>query len=411
MTAIRKKKAPDFESAAQWYPIGTLVPWDRNPRINDHAVSEVAESIERFGFASPIIARPIDDGKLEIVAGHTRHKAALELGLDRVPVRIMDLDPADAKLLALADNKLSELAEWSDDLEEIMRELHQDGIDLDGIGWSREELDLMIAPIPEEPDGSEDDIPDLVDGEPDSKPGQTYQLGPHKLIVGDSTKKETWERLLGDELAEIVWTDPPYGVSYESAAGTIQNDDLKLDDLRGLLDASLGLASDHCKPGAPFYVAGPQGNHLSTFLNSLLDLGIWRQTLVWLKNTFPLGHSDYHYRSESVIYGWKPGAKHPWIGGRAQDNILEFKKPSHNKQHPTMKPVELIEHCLSNHFKGGAIVADPFAGSGSTMIAAQRLSFSARLIELDPKYADVIRRRWTQYAIDHRIDPGPGALE
>lgn len=399
--------------AAEWVPIGDLTPWDRNPRRNDHAVDEVARSIERFGWGAVIIARKADN---VVIAGHTRLKAAQKLGMDKVPVRWLDLDPAEAAALALADNKVGELADWDNDvLSEVLRALESDGADLDGLGFSAEELDALLGG-PEELPGSEgeDDVPEVQE-DPDSVPGGVYELGPHRLVCGDSTDPGAWSAAMPDgEVGAAMWTDPPYGVSYvggTAEALTIANDSLNPEELESFLGAALGEANDRLAPGAVVYVAAPSGNLFAVFGTVLAAMDLWRHTLVWVKDRFVLGRCDYHYRHESIFYGWKPGGAHAWSSGRDKDSVLEVKRPSANRDHPTMKPVELIVRCLDNHPLKGGIVIEPFGGSGSTMIAAAQVGARARLIELDPRYCDVIRRRWTRYALKHGLDVGPGGLE
>ncbi len=410
--------AGKMEAAATWEAIDSLTPWDKNPRKNDHAVQTVADSIRRFGFGSPILARAADR---VVIGGHTRLKAAQKLGLDKVPVRFLDLDPAEAAALALADNKLGELAEWDDDaVAEILGELEQQGTPIDGLGWDDDELKALLG------DGIEaappsDDAPEIdEEGEPDSTAGTVYQLGPHRLVCGDSTKPETWSSLLGDERLQMVWTDPPYGVSYVGKtkdAMTIKNDSLDDDGLAKFLRAAFSATLSGCHPGASWYVAAPAGPKGIPFAVELMALGLFRQRLVWVKSVLVLGHSDYHYRHEDIYYGFAPGKNgrmgrggDGWYGDNSQTTVLEFDKPSRNGEHPTMKPIPLVVKCIENSSKPGWIVGEPFGGSGTTLMACAQTGRVARVIELDPRYCDVIRRRWTMWATANGIDPGPGAL-
>ena len=241
-------KTTPNEPAAQWMEIADLRPWRGNPRDNDDAVPAVADSIRRFGFSSPIIARP-HGSAFEVIAGHTRLKAAQRLGLDFVPVRVLDLDANDARLLALADNKVGEIANWSGDLGDVFRELEADGLDLTGLGWSDVELTELLAPAVFEPLPSDDDAPDLED-DTDSKRGQVYQLGPHVVICGDSTDPDIW----ADYSIDVLLTDPPYcsGGKQESArtlgsvgrdnADTwrdVERDNLTSDGLSSLIDKAV----------------------------------------------------------------------------------------------------------------------------------------------------------------------------
>jgi len=422
--------ASKMDAAATWEAIDSLTPWDRNPRRNDHAVKTVADSIRRFGFGSPIIARTADR---VVIGGHTRLKAAQSLGMDKVPVRFLDLDPAEAAALALADNKLGELAEWDDEaVADILGELEQQGTPIDGLGWDDDELRELLG------DGIEaappsDDAPELdEDGEPDSMAGTVYQLGPHRLMCGDSTKSETWSSLLGGERLQMVWTDPPYGVDMASVNASLAssgkasktrnihgfaNDALDDDGLAKFLRAAFSATLSGCHPGASWYVAAPPGPRGVPFAVELLALGLFRQRLVWVKSALVLGHSDYHYRHEDIYYGYTPGASgrlgrggFGWFAGNAETSVLEFDKPSRNGEHPTMKPIPLVVKCIENSSKHGWLVGDPFGGSGTTLMACAQTGRVARLIELDPRYCDVIRRRWTAWAVENGIDPGPGAL-
>ena len=402
----------EIEPAAVWMDIDSLVPWDQNPRDNDDAVPGVADSIKRFGFASPIIARKLGD-KHQVIAGHTRLKAAKTLGIEHVPVRVMDLDPADAKLLALADNKVAEVAEWSDGLGPLLEELRDAGLEIEGLGWSDDELSELLAEPAIDLDGSEDDAPELQDDH-DSQIGEVYELGPHRLICGDATDPDIWAKLMGDDKLKCVWTDPPYGVAYvgkTSDALTIDNDDLDDDSLRELLTGAFGQAFEYCDPGSSWYVASPPGHTFYQFATVLRELDVWRHTLAWVKDRFVMGRSDYHYQHEAIFYGWKPGGAHYFVPERTHSTVLEFQRPHANREHPTMKPVALVTSILEKSTKPGWIVGEPFGGSGTTLIASASIGRVARVIELDPRYCDVIRRRWAKWAKDHDRDPGSGALD
>mgnify|MGYP003124436209 CR=1 FL=1 len=397
------------EAAAIWMPINDLTPWADNPRDNAAAIPEVAKSIKRFGFASPIIARPIEGGGFEIIAGHTRHQAALSLGLDRVPVRVMDLDPTDAKLLALADNKVSEIATWSDGLGDILRELEADGIDLDGLGFGDDELGELLAPLPIEPDGTEDDVPEVEEGEPDSKVGEVYELGPHRLVCGDSMDPDVWDAV-ADGMPDAVFTDPPYGMSLDTNYGSMHTGggaytvnrfdpvigDEAAFDASPLLERFAGVKEQFWW-GADYY------------RTTIESGGSW---VVWDKRTnesgmdldkvlgglFELCWSRQKHRREIARILWS--GHH----GMSADDTK-------SRVHPTQKPAALCVWFLERWVKSGGVVADFFGGSGSTLIGCAMAGRRARLIELDPRYCDVIRRRWTAWAKKHGQEPGPGALE
>ncbi|MGA0398205.1 MAG: DNA-methyltransferase, partial [Ilumatobacteraceae bacterium] len=295
----------------------------------------------------------------------------------------------------------------------LLADMQSEGIDLDGLGWSEDELRDIIAAgqveelEPEDPE----DVPEVATVV-HSAMGEVYELGPHRLVCGDSTSPESWGALMQGEQAQMVWTDPPYGVSYVGGSGlTIQNDDLSPSELKSFLSDALGLALVHSKVGAAWYVASPAGDLFGVFAQVLSELEVWKHTLVWLKDRFVMGRCDYHYRHEAIFYGWKPGGAHYFIDDRTQDSVHEVKRPGASKEHPTMKPVELIRRHIENSSKPGWLVAEPFGGSGSTLMACAETGRVARLIELDPKYCDVIRRRWTRYAKKNGLDAGSGALE
>jgi DNA modification methylase len=407
------------EAAAEWVPIDALVPWADNPRRNDKAVAEVAGSIRRFGFGAPIVARKADR---VVIAGHTRLLAARTLGLDRVPVRYLDIDPVEARLLSLADNKLGEIAEWDGQmLAALLQGLEADGSleSLEGLGFSQ--ADIAAALRAGEREEVDDDVPPLEDGPADSQTGVVYELGPHRLVCGDALEPATHALLLGDERAQMVWTDPPYGVAYEGAQGSprrmIANDDLKGDDVARFLRAAFMATLRSCDAGAPWYVAAPARPVGIHFANELHALGIFRQRLCWVKDALVLGHSDYHYRHEDLYFGYAPGMKSRgrgrggWFGGNAETSVFEVPRPKSSPDHPTTKPVDLIRRCIQNSSKRGWLILDPFGGSGSTLIAAAHEDRRGRLIELDPRYCDVIRRRWTRYAREAGEAPGTGALD
>lgn len=445
------------EYGLEWKAPEDLVPWAGNPRDNDHAVAEVAASILRFGFGAPIV---VWRERSQIVAGHTRVKAVqflrenepehdqetgrligwhqrdpeepfrLAVAYKRdskgrktpvwgpgdclVPVREMDfVDEDEAHAYALGDNKLAELADWDDDLlSQALRDLAEAETDLSGLGFDSAELAELIAlsgPAPKEPQ----EIPQLPEVA-DSKPGEVYELGPHRLLCGDSTRAESWARLLGETKAQLMWTDPPYGVEYKGGTkprAAIENDGLSLPELRALLDACFAQALSFCEPGASWYVAGPGNVAGDVFTDALRHCGVRRHTLVWLKNNSTFGRADYHYEHEFVFYGWTPGGAHYFTDDRTKTTVLRFDRPARSDEHPTMKPVPLVEECVRNSSKAGWIVVDPFGGSGSTLLACAMSGRVARLIEKEPVYCDVIRMRWTRWARENGVDPGPGALE
>ena len=417
---MSKKQTAEAPAAVYLDP-KTLKAWDKNPRNNAEAVASVSKSIQRFGFASPIIARE-SDGR--IIAGHTRLKAALSLGLDSVPVRFMDLDDQSAAALALADNRIGEIATWDEaGLSAILADLEANAVDLDGLGWDADELADLLTPT-FEPDGSEDDVPE-VQAEVHSVPGAVYELGPHRLVCGDCTDPAVWDSVIGDERLRCVWTDPPYGVGIVGGSHaidpakrikmghkTIQNDAMTPEDTAALWSDAFKQLQRVSEPGSAWYASGPQGLiGVGWQTCAVLDRFGMKRTLVWIKNSLVMGRSDYHYRHEPIYYGWFDGAARLHPVPSAACSVFEYPRPSVSKEHPTMKPVDLIRAMIENSTDGNWIVGDPFAGSGTTLIACAMTGRRARLIELDPQYCDVIRRRWTKWATEHGQEPGPGALD
>ena len=395
-SARQTDQANAREVAAEWVETMSLNPWAENPRNNDDAVKPVMESIKRFGFAAPIVARAADR---EIIAGHTRWRAAQALGLAKVPVRFVDLDPADAHLLALADNKLNEKAEWDDAAAaRILSEFSLDDAAL--AGWDQKELDALANSILEDGDNPvEEDEPPPVPVEAVTKVGDLYALGPHRLLCGDSTVAADVARVMDGRLADIVWTDPPYGVAYVGKtkdALTIENDALDENGLREFLSKAFTGALASCREGASWYVAAPPGPLHWTFADLLLKFGVYRAAIIWVKDAFVLGHSDYHYRHEPIFYGWKPGAAHYFVDDRTQDSVWEIPRPKRSAEHPTMKPIELVARALRNSSRKGELVYEPFGGSGTTLIAAEQTGRVAAVIEKSPNYCDVIVKRWEE---------------
>ena len=344
----------------------------------------IANSLEKFGQRKPIV---VHNGV--VLAGNGTLEAAKTLGWTDITVTEVpsEWDAETAKAYALADNRSAELADWDVDI------LNKSLLELDEMGWSVEDLGFDMPQVLEtEP--VDDEIPETP-ADPITKLGDVWQLGKHRLICGDSTAITTLDKLLGDEKADLVWTDPPYGVSYVGQGGmTIENDNLNHEQLTDFLREAFNAIFQATKPGACWYVAAPSGNLFQCFSIPLTELEVWKHTLVWVKSSLVMGRADYHYRHESIFYGWTPGAAHQTPPDRKQDTIWEFDKPRSNKEHPTMKPVDLIERAIQNSSLAGQIVLDGFGGSGSTLIACEQTKRVARLIELDPKYCDVIVKRW-----------------
>ncbi|MPM18555.1 hypothetical protein SDC9_64967 [bioreactor metagenome] len=379
--------------------ISDIRPYEKNPRFNDNAVDAVAKSIREFGWRSPIVV----DKDHVIVCGHSRFKAAQKLGLAEVPVHVAaDLTPEQIQAYRIADNRTAEIAEWNYDLLPLeIRELQDADFDLSLLGFDTDELDRLLngtdADAVTDGETEPDAEPDLPE-DADSRRGTLYRLGDHLLLCGDATNPEDIVKLMGDEKADLYLVDPPYNVALTGSNGlTIQNDNMADGKFRDFLTAAFRCASDSIEPGASFYVFHSDSES-SNFRLAARDAELEvHETLYWIKNSFVLGRFDYHYQSESILYGWKPGAPHSWYSDRCQTNILNFDKPKHNDVHPSMKPVGMLVYLVKNSSKRGETVLDNFGGSGSTLIACEQTGRKCRMIELDEKYCDVIRRRWAEF--------------
>lgn len=374
--------------------VANIKEYENNPRNNDAAVDSVSESIKQFGFKVPIL---IDSNNI-IICGHTRIKAARKLGLDKVPCIVADdLTPEQIKAFRLADNKTCEIAEWNMELLEAeLKELSN--LELD---FSMSDFGFEFEEESEPQEIIEDEAPEVdEDNEPLTKQGDIWQLGEHKLICGDSTSKETIKRLVGEAMADMVVTDPPYNINYQGGTGdklTIQNDNMSDEEFNSFLTTAFECMNDALKEGGAFYIWYASREHINfeTALNKA-DFQV-RQQLIWAKSGLILSRQDYHWQHEPCLYGWKSGATHNWYSDRKQSTLLEFEKPTKNLEHPTMKPVELIAYLISNSSKKNDIVLDIFGGSGTTLIASEQLNRKCYMVEIDPKYCDVIIKRYENF--------------
>lgn len=415
-----------------------LLPYAMNSRKHTDASTEaLCGLILKYGWTNPVL---IADGG--ILAGHGRVRAAKKLGLARVPcIDLSHLNELDRRALVIADNRSSELSGWA--LDELKAEtdfLRDAGMDLEAdLGFSEESLASLFEGIVTEPtpDVDPDDAPSLPP-EPASRLGDVWICGPHRVMCGSSLAIDDWDKLMMGELADVCWTDPPYNVAYEGGTEKklkIQNDSMSDGNFRQfLLDAYAAMFSV-LKAGAPIYVAHADTEGLN-FRDTFREAGFKLSgCLIWRKNSLVLGRSDYQWMHEPILYGWKPGAAHRWYGGRKRTTVIEYgengpvtkledgrwaitvngtvlivdgnatleeqpgsiiyhERPSRNAEHPTMKPVGLIEKMLGASARRGDIVIDAFGGSGSTLVAADRMGMSSRMMELDPRYVDVIVHRW-----------------
>ncbi len=383
------------------WPIERVIEYARNPRRNDHAVDQMAAAIREFGFRIPCVVQ--SDGRL--VDGHLRLKAARQLGLTTVPVVLADdLTPAQIKAFRLLANRSATWAEWDEDLLRLeLEELRLSEFDLALTGFDPDELaELLISEDTTTEGQTDDDAVPEVPEEPISKPGDLWILGSHRLLCGDATQADSYAQLLGKERVDLIWSDLPYNVNYANSLKDklrgkhrpILNDNLG-ENFGAFLSDALSLMLPVCDGAV--YIA-MSSSELDTLQSAFREAGgHWSTFVIWAKHTFTLGRSDYQRQYEPILYGWPEGKQRHWCGDRDQGDIWQIKKPVKNDLHPTMKPVELVERAIRNSSRPGDLVLDPFGGSGTTLIAAEKSGRIARLIELDPKYVDVIVRRWEQF--------------
>ena len=391
-------------------PLSDIKPAKRNPK--QHDLKEIKSSFGRFGFVEiPVM----NERTGRVVAGHGRLEALIEMRdageepPDRVlkrgkeffvPVQrgVKFKNQKEAEAYLLASNRLVERGGWSEpDLAGMLRDidLTVDGA-LDGIGFTERHVRSLINEhFPDEPP-EQDEVPELPK-DPVTKVGDLWKLGDHRLLCGDSTDSTVLARVMGGKHADLVTMDPPYGLDYVGKtkdALPVHNDDP--DTLAALLNSSFALVLEHTREGGVWYVFAPPGDLFLEFARILAALKVWRQSLVWVKDQFVMGRSDFHYRHEAIFYGWKPGSAHRPPPDRKQDTVWEFDRPKASEDHPTMKPLPLISKTVRLSSERGELVMDPFSGSGTTLIASEQQERVARCVEFSPAYCDVIVERWQQ---------------
>jgi DNA modification methylase len=397
--------------AIAWRPLGELIPYARNPRTHSDAqVAQIAASIREFGWTVPIL---VDDAN-GIIAGHGRVLAARKLGLDQVPViELAHMSEAQKRAYVLADNQLALNAGWDEGLLRLeLADLSELGFDIGLIGFGEGELERLLAG-----DGrtglTEDDEAPALPEQAITQPSDLWVLGEHRLLCGDATALADVERVLGGQLADLTFTDPPYNVDYGNSAKDklrgnkrkILNDDLGSDFEAFLHDACINILA--VTKGAVYVCMS--SSELHTLQRAFTAAGgRWSTFVIWAKHTFTLGRSDYQRQYEPILYGWRDGHDHYWCGARDQGDLWHYDKPAKNDLHPTMKPVALVERAVRNSGKTRDIVLDPFGGSGSTLIACEKAGRQARLVELDPRYCDVIVRRWQEFSGGAAVLDGDG---
>jgi site-specific DNA-methyltransferase (adenine-specific) len=371
-------------------PVAEIKPDERNARKHsDEQIKELRRSLREFGFVNPLL---IDRDK-KIIAGHGRLTAAIAEGMAAVPcIFVEHLTEAQRRAYMLADNRLAEHATW--DMNLLSEELKF----LDDLGF---DITLTGFEMPEEEtealdDGYEPELPTT----PQSKVGQVYRLGRHRLMCGDSTSAEDVSLLMDGAQADMLLTDPPYNVDYKGKTKeelTIENDAQSDESFRDFLVKAFTNAQEHLKPGAVFYIWHADSNGY-IFRAAVREAGLTvRQCLIWVKNSMVMGRQDYQWKHEPCLYGWKEGAGHLWASDRKQTTVLEFDRPTRSKEHPTMKPIPLFDYQMKNNTKGGDIALDLFGGSGTSIMAAEQNGRVCCMMEFDPRYVDVIIDRWEKF--------------
>ena len=389
-----------------------LIPYARNSRTHsDEQVAQICASIKEFGWTNPILIDE-DDG---IIAGHGRLLAAQRLSEKQVPtIRLEGLTEAQKKAYVIADNKLALNAGWNEEMLAIeMEDLNNMDFDLSLLGFSDDEINNIIYQEDQEGLVDDDEVPE-VEENPISQKGNVWLLGEHKVISGSSIEAADVQKLMQTDKVDMMFTDPPYNVDYGGSKNpkyiqrSIKNDKMPEEHFKEFLYNFIEVSKNHTKAGAPYYIAYGERNALQ-FLSSFKKAGLAHScNIIWKKQTLVLGRSDYHYIHEPIFYGWIDGQTHIYYGDRKQTSVWEVDRPTKSELHPTMKPVELVLKAIHNSSKAGDIVYDPFGGSGSTLIAAEKSGRAARIVELDNKYVDVIVKRWQQYTGKQAILDGDG---
>jgi DNA modification methylase len=390
----------------EWQSVDKLIPYAKNARTHsDEQVAQIAGSIKEFGFNNPVLV----DKDNSIIAGHGRLMAARKLGMDKVPVvQLGHMTEAQRKAYVLADNRIALNSGWDTGMLSLELQDLKDDIDLSLLGFDPDELDALLNPI-EKTEGltDEDAVPDVPD-EPKTKLGDIYILGNHRLMCGDSTSIDAVDKLMDGNKADMVFTDPPYGMSYGGGRagaigsndgtvkkfGVIKGDDKTGDELIQLVRDALISAVTTTKSGASFYVCFPWRTY-SEFEKAMNECSLKTSAcIVWDKKSIGLGLSNYRPQHEFIFYSKGDS----WYGDKAQSDVWYMSRGATGKYvHPTQKPVELVEKAINNSSKSGDIILDVFGGSGSTLIATEKIGRCARLMELDPKYCDVIVQRWEEF--------------
>lgn len=382
--------------------VDQLVPYVNNARTHSpEQINKIRASLREFGFVNPLII----DRDNNVIAGHGRLVAAKAEGYTEVPCVFVDeMTEAQKKAYILADNRMALDAGWDDDLLKVELEALQDlDFDLGLTGFDEKEIaDLFAVDGGSEVEDDDFDLTAALEKASFVEKGDLWTVGRHKLLCGDATDPNDVDRLVGGKKANLIVTDPPYGVSFKSSSGlTIQNDSMKNEEFYNFLQASFFNMASHLEKGGAAYVFHADTEGLN-FRKAFIDAGFHLAGVcIWVKNSLVLGRSDYQWQHEPVLYGFLQNGKHPWYSDRKQTTIWNYDKPKRNANHPTSKPLDLLVYPICNSSQENSIVIDTFGGSGSTMMACEQTNRTCYMCELDEKYASVILRR----AVENGIAP------
>jgi len=375
-------------------PVSDLKPAEYNPRKQlkkgDAEYKKIWDSISEFGFADPLVV----NADMTIIGGHQRLSVAMEMGYEEVPCAVVDVDKTREKALNIALNKIT--GAWDDEkLAELLADLKTvDDFNIEFTGFDIPEVDELLSNIYDKEVKEDDfDVDEELKKPTFSQPGDLWCIGKHRVICGDSTDPAVYDRLMDGVKANLVLTDPPYNVSYEGTAGTIQNDSMADDDFYKFLVTAFFNMHEHLATDGSIYVFHADTEGLN-FRRAFKDAGFYLSgCCIWKKNTLVLGRSPYQWIHEPVLFGWRSDGRHQWYSDRKQTTVWEYDKPQRSPDHPTTKPVPLMSYPIKNSTMTNAIVLDPFLGSGSTLIACMETDRVCRGIELDTKFVDVIVKR------------------
>lgn len=384
-------------------PLKELKPAAYNPRKKlkkgDKEYEKIKQSLLKFGYVDPIIVNE----DLTVIGGHQRLTVLKDLDYETAKCVIVDLPKEDEKALNIALNKIT--GQWDEALlAELLVDLQESDFNLDLTGFEPPEIDDILSNVHDK-ELSEDefDVEEELKKPTVSRRGDVWQLGKHRVICGDSTKSETYDQLLGDKKANLVVTDPPYNVDVEETAGKILNDNMSDGDFYQFLYSMFTQVENHMETDASIYVFHADTEGLN-FRKAFKDAGFYLSgCCIWKKNSLVLGRSPYQWQHEPCLYGWKKKGKHQWFSDRKQTTIWEYDRPKSSKDHPTMKPIQLMAYPIQNSSMRGTVVLDPFLGSGSTLIAADQTGRVCYGIELDEKFVDVIVKRYIEVTGDTEV--------